>query len=597
MRLFGLDFSGDGKFGFRRKGVGLDRNGLYLFAGLAVRVESHLQHRSITGRDRVLGKFGNRTATGGTRIVNDQSCFACVGKPEFVLHDFSFLDGSKVVDVGFKGESCQFGGIWSACIIHRDSNHRGRTVGIRFSFHLERRFSRIFPTRKQYACKKQKKMSEPNHAAKVKEREESPGLNTHPFIFAAMNLPSCMLRILPLIMGMGMSTTLLAQDSVRFSGSLPFHDLPQFTYGQGLGITSPDSLYQLNIRFRMQNRFSVDVDQNRISEVEARVRRARLRLDGFVFSTRIRYAMQLSFAHEDIGDFIGNIPNILRDGMIYYTVHPDWVLSFGQTKLPGNRERVVSSGDLQLADRSSVNAIFNIDRDFGFQVYHQGEGSGPLAYVLKGAISTGEGRNWISSKGNFLSYTLRFELLPFGAFANKGDFFQGDLQRETSPKLSLAAAYNYNHKALRSAGQRGGLLDRPRDIRNLFADVLFKYRGWSLACEYAWRHAEDPVDVPLDPEDNPAFVFNGQGLAVQASYLFPSNYELIGRYSGVFADEEIVEWVPLRSNGYTLGCSKYLRGHRLKAQFDVSWFDEWVRSGGDHFEDYWQIRFQVELGI
>ena len=32
--------------------------------------------------------------------------------------------------------------------------------------------------------------------------------------------------------------------------------LPYYSYGKGLGITSPDSLFQLNIRFRMQNRLT-----------------------------------------------------------------------------------------------------------------------------------------------------------------------------------------------------------------------------------------------------------------------------------------------------------------------------------------------------
>lgn len=44
-----------------------------------------------------------------------------------------------------------------------------------------------------------------------------------------------------------------------------------------------DSLFLLNLRFRIQNRagvFSRDLDDFSISEVEARVRRLRLRLDG-----------------------------------------------------------------------------------------------------------------------------------------------------------------------------------------------------------------------------------------------------------------------------------------------------------------------------
>ena len=41
-------------------------------------------------------------------------------------------------------------------------------------------------------------------------------------------------------------------------------------------------------------------------------------------------------------------------------------IKFGQGKLPGNRERVISSGNLQLVDRSRLNSRYNIDRDVGF---------------------------------------------------------------------------------------------------------------------------------------------------------------------------------------------------------------------------------------
>jgi hypothetical protein len=39
--------------------------------------------------------------------------------------------------------------------------------------------------------------------------------------------------------------------------------------------------------------------------------------------------------------------------------------NFGQTKLPGNNQRVVSSGSLEFTDRTINNSRFNIDRDFG----------------------------------------------------------------------------------------------------------------------------------------------------------------------------------------------------------------------------------------
>lgn len=388
-----------------------------------------------------------------------------------------------------------------------------------------------------------------------------------------------------------------AQDTVSRAGSLVFQDLPQFTYGQGLGITSPDSLYQLNIRFRLQNRLSFDLDDGEIAEVESRVRRVRLRFDGFVFNPRIRYALQLSFAREDIGDFIGAEPNILRDGMVYYEVNPRWVIGFGQTKLPGNRERVVSSGDLQLADRSLVNNIFNLDRDFGIQVFHQAPFIGASKYVLRGAVSTGEGRNWVRSSGSFLCYTLRGEILPFGEFTNKGDYFQGDLQREAKPKLSLAATYSYNHGAIRSQGQRGQVLFGNRDIATLIADGLFKYRGMALSAEYARRMVDAPVTMPVNDPSQMVFIYKGDGLALQGSYLFPRNYELVARAVQVNADQEILGLVPSRSRAITLGANKYLRGHRLKIQVDTTWQEDiWSDSGAEN-NDYWQFRFQVELGI
>ena len=53
-----------------------------------------------------------------------------------------------------------------------------------------------------------------------------------------------------------------------------------------------------------------------------------------------------------------------------WNFHENFELWVGQTKLPGNRERVISSANLQQVDRSLLNSRFNIDRDFGFQLRH-----------------------------------------------------------------------------------------------------------------------------------------------------------------------------------------------------------------------------------
>ncbi len=46
-------------------------------------------------------------------------------------------------------------------------------------------------------------------------------------------------------------------------------------------------------------------------------------------------------------------------------------------------------------------------------------------------------------------------ILPFGAFTNGGDYFEGDLAREKTPKLSIGLAYSHNENASRTAGQLG----------------------------------------------------------------------------------------------------------------------------------------------
>ena len=57
---------------------------------------------------------------------------------------------------------------------------------------------------------------------------------------------------------------------------------------------------------------------------------------------------------------------------------------------------------------------------------------------LKGAFSTGDGRNALPIDGG-MAYTGRIEWLPFGAFTNKGDYSEGDIEMEPKPKFSLGS--------------------------------------------------------------------------------------------------------------------------------------------------------------
>ena len=182
--------------------------------------------------------------------------------------------------------------------------------------------------------------------------------------------------------------------------------LPYYSFGKGLGITSPDSLFQLNIRFRMQNRVTFIQDEDSVAAYSGEIRRLRLRFDGYVGNPKFLYVIQLSFAPGDVGEAQdGENINIIRDAAVFYRPNKKWTFLFGQTKLPGNRQRVNSSGAIQLTDRSINNARFTIDRDFGFQAYYLNEIKDKFSYNIKTAVSTGEGRNWTKSADNGVALT------------------------------------------------------------------------------------------------------------------------------------------------------------------------------------------------
>ena len=219
------------------------------------------------------------------------------------------------------------------------------------------------------------------------------------------------------------------KDSIK-NNDLKLAALPYYSFGKGLGITSPDSIFQLNIRFRMQNRVTYFSEEEKENRYEAQIRRLRLRFDGYVGNPKYLYVIQLSFAPGDVGVIEeGDNLNVIRDAAIIYRPNAKWSFIFGQTKLPGNRQRVNSSGALQLTDRSINNSRFNIDRDFGIQGYYINENPNKFSYNIKTAISTGEGRNWTKTSDDAVALTGKIELFPFGTFKNNGYYFVGDILR------------------------------------------------------------------------------------------------------------------------------------------------------------------------
>lgn len=367
------------------------------------------------------------------------------------------------------------------------------------------------------------------------------------------------------------------------------------SFDKGLGFFDPDSIFGFNLRFRMQNRIGMNTlsgDNLRPDQFEANVRRLRLRFDGFIGKSGLTYYLQLSFSRGDQDWDASGFPGIVRDAMVFYTFSENFYIGMGQGKLPGNRQRVVSSGQQQFADRSLANAIFNIDRDFGLMGYYSNH-LGGFHFNLKGAVSSGEGRN-IQRTDSGLAYTSRIELLPLGTFSNDGDFSEGDLMREPTPKLSVGLSHSLNQNAIRSAGQRGAFLAIPVNITSLFADIILKYNGWALQSEYAQRDVSHHLNLVANEGETPVYVFSGLGMNSQISYVFPNMIELAGRYTYVKPGREYAHLDAIH-HIYTLGMTKYLPNHRNKFQVNVSYNDNtWPNKESSN---HWNVMLQFELGI
>ncbi len=375
-----------------------------------------------------------------------------------------------------------------------------------------------------------------------------------------------------------------------------FKPFSNYKMGKGILLSSnTDSTFQLKVRARMQNRLTYYVNDGEANELDPQIRRLRLRFEGFIGNPKFEYNVQFGFATNDIG----LVPekkyiNIIRDVMLYYKPNKNWKFGLGQTKLPGNRERINSSGALQLTDRSINNAEFNLDRDLGIQAQYQHLLKDKFSYVLAGAISTGEGRNKFKFNDLGLAYTGKLELLPFGTFKNEGQYFEGDLAREVNPKLMISAAYSYNHKASRTKGQMGYDLYTPTNIKSLFLDAIFKYKGWAFMYAYLNRNADEIFTYNPNNLAAMQYVYVGYGQDFQASYTFKNQYEIVGRFSHQKVDKNIFQFKP-NTNQWSLGLNKYFYGHALKLQLEETY--EQLKYFNANAKNNWYTRFQIEIAL
>ncbi|MFV0365741.1 MAG: porin [Mangrovibacterium sp.] len=389
---------------------------------------------------------------------------------------------------------------------------------------------------------------------------------------------------------------------VMASTSISAQDLRKMPFGKGIvNFVDQDSTWSVKLSGRMQ--FLASNSVNRYSDGSADMstsftpRRVRLKLGGFVYTPDLNYFLQLGFSDQDMVGFNpdnSTSTEVIYDAYVRWNFYRNFEIKFGQFKLPGNVERMISSGNMQFVDRSILNSSMNIDRDLGVMLSHS------FNFGYRGlvrdvwSLTQGEGRGVKSGNEGGLNYTSRIELLPLGEFVDGGDYIGSSFGLELSPKVMFGFTYNFNDDAVRTQGQLGKYMVtdtgfHESDMTNIFLDAAVRYRRYSFLAEYAYRDASSPIATNSDGTETGMIVPEGSAYNVQAGYLFRTNWEVSARYSEVYFNHEIFDNNAKRLA--TIAVSRYIIEHKLKWQTDFSG----LLYGAGHNSFMARLQFEVQF--
>ena len=363
-----------------------------------------------------------------------------------------------------------------------------------------------------------------------------------------------------------------------------------FQPSKGLSIVSDDGEFKMVTRFRAQQLYTLEKSDEMSHSFQ--IRRARVTFQGHVFGKENTYKFELAISPRDIGlksQSVSKSP--LLDCYFQFNQIRDLNIRMGQYKVPYSRQRVVSSGDLQMVDRSIVNSEFNLDRDLGLDLRSKDFlGLKKMRYYA--GIYMGEGHSSYENGDFGMMYLTRIEYLPLGFYQ---DYKEGDLEKNTTAKMSIGIAFAKIDEAKKDKGILGStpLDGGTTDTLNATADINMKYAGWSFDGAFFWREGERNTGSTTDetgvaiPEQPPR---NGIGYSVQSGYIFPNtNVEFSSRYAQILPEDDKSSLSTSHEAG--LGLSNYIGEHSLKIQSDFFrfWSDDGFSEGDNQF------RVQVQL--
>ena len=353
-------------------------------------------------------------------------------------------------------------------------------------------------------------------------------------------------------------------------------NVASYSLGNGLNFSLNEGNYQFNMSGFIQPSYT----EFEGPDSEFNARRTYFSLGGKAIKEKVSFFIQTDFSDT----------NILLDAWLAYHPTENINITFGQKRVDYNNVEMRFNEDkFQFTTRSILStALSNTGREFGIFADAQYDFGGIGIEPFVG-ISSGDGRNSFGtdsrdSDSGGLKYGGRLNVYPFGFFSDGNDNTTADLLHEDSFKMVIGGAGSYNdgasepvgegHNVIQNIFDENGEIQLP-DYRQIYADVMIKYQGFSFLAEYANATATGLEEtfvnaagtVALQPEQIGTYLALGDAYNIQTGYATKSGYAVDLRYSGITPEfDNLANSILQDTTVYTLGLAKYIKGHDLKIQ-------------------------------
>ena len=350
-------------------------------------------------------------------------------------------------------------------------------------------------------------------------------------------------------------------------------------YENGFYLQTHDGKFSMKTTGRFQFRYSFEDFDRKNDDSSFRIRRARLFYKGNAYSKYLKYFIQLRAESTGTKDRSKAVE--LFDWYVDLTRYQFAMIRLGQWKVPFNRQRVVSAGNLQLIGRSAANDEFALDRQIGVQGFGKLFDK-KLEYYF--GFFNGNNRNESRNDNNEHMFIFRTSYNFLGGYGKGISEAESDIaySETTLAHISGAIAFDSTENVTMNLEGLGEVTANETDRTSLVAEYGFKYKGFSAIGEYYWRKTHGIMDTNIID----------QGFFAQAGYfLIPMKFEVSARYSLIDFDDQLESDATRET---TFGLNWFFAEHKSKLQFNAIRIDS-EKPGPDDID--YKYRFQYQMSF